>query len=144
MPIDRLRQVAPRLVRRPRRPRPAPPGRTAPGDTPPAPPRLGRSVRSRSHPRPAARQRGARRGSTPDRTGQQGLGLAIRPQRLVGLPRRLEQPGDRRQAPADLDRRRRAGPRLGRQRLAAPPAPTGAPPGASSVRPTLAVSSASS
>ena len=33
------------------------------------------------------------------------------------FPVDFEQPGDRRQAPADVGRRRRAGPRLGRQRL---------------------------
>ena len=42
---------------------------------------------------------------------------AVGRQRLVRLAGRSEQPGDGRQAPADVDRRRGAGPRLGRQRL---------------------------
>ena len=46
----------------------------------------------------------------------------------VGLPRRLEQPGDRHQAPADLRRRRRVRPPARPPAPAAPPAPTGAPP----------------
>ena len=118
MPHDRVRQVAPGLVRRPG----------------------GRGQRLLVGPRqPVGRQRlavladrcdrkpaHAATGSPPARAGLGRLGRGSASRASASryaasassvFPVDLEQPGDGRQAPADLDRRRRAGPRLGRQRL---------------------------
>ena len=65
------------------------------------------------HPRPAGGQRGAGLRRARRRPGEQAFGLPVGGQRLVGLAGRLEEPGDFRQAAADLGLCRGLGPRLG-------------------------------
>ena len=126
-------------------PRPAPPDRPAPAGRPPAPRRSGPSWTGAS---PAATgsppARPAPPRSVPPGSASSASDLAVRRQRLVGLARSL--PAARRRPPG-CGRRRPSPPR---RPPARPPAPRGAAStgrcasSASSVRPTLSVSSASS
>ena len=127
--VDRVRQVAAGLVRGPggggQRLLVGP--RQAVGRQ-----RLGGLARRWTGASPAATGRPPARPAPPGRhpagPASSDSGRAVGRQRLVGLAGRFEQAGDGRQAAADVGRRRGVGPRLGRQRLAAPPAPRGAPP----------------
>ena len=119
--VDRVRQVAPGLGRRP----------GGGGQRLLIGPRqavdrqrivvAARGVEQPAETRPAVRQDGPHRGGLRDRRGQldqQGLRLAVRRLGLVGLAGRLQQTGDGRQAAPDVGLDLQVGRRFGRQRLA--------------------------